>query len=675
MTVATWADPSATWADPTSTWAYAGVTDLEPTFEWSPSTNPGATPVWEDLTDYVLSGRIDRGRQSEFDRTSAGRMSLLLDNRDRTFDPAYNNQARPNVRIRATVGSGGDLVSLYDGYIDGLPQAYDPPNDATVELTATDGFKMLSRFVLDEIYGSVVEDDSPWVWFRFTDDLPRVTQASDASGNGRHGLYKGTPTNGRSLIADGPGGSLQMDGGAVAGTDSDHVSADGVVLSNTLFSVPVTIEAWVRTGKFGANSSFICGQTHTVSSTAFVIDYGFVMDNSTGGASFTALVGNGTKTITGGVIRDDGPHHLVGTIDGSRVMRFYIDGVLQSGTGAPAGSGTSIDGSGTVRIGKPPIDFTGSGSAWGYRPYKGEVSEFAVYDSVLSAADVLEHYTAGAAPWANETTGARVTRVLNLAGWPAGDRSIETGASTLGVALNIEGRSALDHLLAVEQTEQGRFFIAGDGTASFYSRHHETSLTTQADFTDSDSSFIDLRFDFSDANLINDCTVTRVGGVPQRAQSASSIATHWRMSEQLSGLLYSTDNEAMGMAEWRVFNFGYPTMRPTGVRFVPMLNLPDLFERVISRELGDRISVTRSLEGVDIDVDAVIEGIQHVFDRRQWETSWNLSPLIYGQFGPGGGNNNYRYLRLANTVVGDADDNGAMLASNPPVDTDNRLGN
>ena len=169
--------------------------------------------------------------------------------------------------------------------------------------------------------------------------------------------------------------------------------------------------------------------------------------------------------------------------------------------------------------------------------------------------------------------------------------------------------------------------------------------------------------------------MTRVGGVPQRAQSASSIATYWRMSEQLSGLLYSTDNEALGMAEWRVFNFGYPTLRPTGVRFVPMLNLPDLFERVISRGFGDRISVTRSLEGVDIDVDAVIEGIQHVFDRRQWETSWNLSPLIYGQFGPGGGNNNYRYLRLANTVVGDADDNGAMLASNPPVDTDNRLGN
>jgi len=666
VTVATWADPSATWADPTATWAYAGVTDLEPTFEWSPSTAPGATPVWEDITDYVLSGRIDRGRQSEFDRTSAGRMSLLLDNRDRTFDPAYNNQARPNVRIRATVGSGGDLVSLYDGYIDGLPQAYDPPNDATVQLTATDGFKALARHELDAIYGSVVEADGPWGWWRLADDLPVTVTAIDSSGNDFHGTWKGNPQASSTLLTDGPGGAT-LDG-----------EADGVVISTgTLPSTPLSIEAWVKTGKYGTNLSLIAGQTHEIggSNPQFIRDFVLFMDNDTGVANFTArIVGESNITVTGTtVLRDTGPHHVVGTIGTDRRLRLYVDGVQEGGTSAAA-TGTSLDSSGRLRIGRPPTNNeTGAGDT--YKCFKGDICEVAVYDRALSGAEVLEHYTAGAAPWSGDTTGARVARILDLVGWPAGDRDLDTGASTLGAARQIEGRSALDHLLAVEQTEQGRFFIAGDGTASFYSRHHETSLTTQADFTDSDSSFIDLRFDFSDANLINDCTVTRVGGVPQRAQSASSIATYWRMSEQLSGLLYSTDNEAMGMAEWRVFNFGYPTMRPTGVRFVPMLNLPDLFERVISRELGDRISVTRSLEGVDIDVDAVIEGIQHVFDRRQWETSWNLSPLIYGQFGPGGGNNNYRYLRLANTVVGDADDNGAMLASNPPVGTDNRLGN
>ena len=69
----------------------------------------------------------------------------------------------------------------------------------------------------------------------------------------------------------------------------------------------------------------------------------------------------------------------------------------------------------------------------------------------------------------------RVTRVLNLIGWRSADRSIETGSSTLGTAAGVQGRSALDHLLAVEQTEQGRVFVSGDGKVTFYGRTHETT--------------------------------------------------------------------------------------------------------------------------------------------------------------------------------------------------------
>ena len=97
---------------------------------------------------------------------------------------------------------------------------------------------------------------------------------------------------------------------------------------------------------------------------------------------------------------------------------------------------------------------------------------------------MLEHYTAGAVPWLNDTTGTRVGRVLDLVGWPAGDRAIDSGASTLAAAQNIEGKTALDHLLAVEQTEQGRFFMTGTGEAAFYSRNHVVGGTTEAEFAD-----------------------------------------------------------------------------------------------------------------------------------------------------------------------------------------------
>lgn len=586
--------------------------------------------MWVDITELVRSGSIRRGRQSEFDRTSAGTLSLEVDNTDRGFDPWVTSTARPNKRIRVSVGTTPDITYLFDGWIDGFPQMYDPPNDATVSLTATDGFKLLSRFELDAIYGPTVEADSPYGWWRLADDLPRATVVADSSGNGHTGTWKGTPRAGQSLVTDGPG-SVSLDG---AGSTTEG-SADGAVITGgTISAAPVSIEAWVRTGKYGTNFSFICGQTHVTADT-FITDFGLGMNNSTGVPQLLVFIGNQIATIEGTtVLRDTGVHHLVATVDSSRACRLYVDGALNAGpTTVGLTSSTALDASGSIRIGKAPVG-ADPGAGTGYKSFKGEICEVAVYNTALSAARVLAHYQAGATPWANDTTGARVTRILNLVGWPSGDRIINTGESTLGAAQNIEGKSALDHLLAVENTEQGRFFISGSGAAVFFSRTHEVNLPNRAEFTEAD--YIDLAFDFSEANLVNDCTVTRESGLPQRAQNATSIAAYWRMSEKLNGLLYSTDNEAAAMAGWRVSNLSNPTLRPARLTFWPLANMPDLFPRVLTRELGDRISVTRQLDGSDIDIDAVIEGIEHRFTRREWETSFNLSPLQHGQFGVGG---------------------------------------
>ncbi len=635
MTRSTWADSTATWSDASALWADEGITDLAAKFEWSPSTAPGASPVWVDITDRVRFGRISRGRQSEFDRTSAGTITLEVDNRDRAFDPWVTSTARPNKRLRATVGEGADLVYLFDGWIDGIPQAYGPPADATVSITATDAFKVLARFELDAIYGPTVEADSPHGWWRLADDLPRATVVADSSGNGRTGVWKGTPSSTGSLVTDGPGG-VSLDGSG----DTSEGSADGAVITGaTLYAAPVSVEAWIKTGKYGTHWSFICGQTHTVGSTAFSHDFTLVMDNATGRPSFLALVGGINVGVTGTTdLRDTGIHHLVGTVDSSRNCRLYVDGVLQAGPSA-AGSTTAIDGSGSFRIGKTPVG-SDPGVSSSYKCFDGEICEVAVYSSALSAARVLAHYQAGYAPWSGDTTGGRVTRILNLVGWPSGDRNIETGASTLGAAQNIEGKSALDHLLAVEQTEQGRFFVTGAGKVAFHSRIHEVNLVSEASFVDEEVDA--LEFDFSEANLVNDCTVTRDGGLPQRAQDATSIAAYWRVSESLSGLLYSTDAEALAMAQWRVANLGNPSLRPSRLTFKPLIDLTGSFPRVLNRELGDRITVTKTLDGSDITIDAVIEGISHDFGPgMRWKTSWNLSPLQYGQFGVGGTEGGY----------------------------------
>lgn len=653
MPQSTWADPTATWADPVEVWSDEGVTSLDFKCEWSPTTAPGAAPSWEDITTLVRSGRVSRGRQSEFDRTSAGTMTLVVDNRDRLFDPEHNSNARPNRRIRVTVGSGADERPVFDGLIDAMPQTYRGPGDALVQLTATDAFKLLAKFELDEIYGPVVEADNPYLWWRLGDELPLATEAADWSGNNRPGTIKGTPTSSGSLIADGPGG-MSFDGQG----DNTEGSSDGVVGPGlTLATAPASVECWVRTAKYGENYSFICGQTTTPGPTTFNHILSLAMDNDTGLPQANALFGNFNKTVTGTtVLRDTGIHHLVATIDTDLKLRLYVDGDLEGVSSAS--SGLSMDSSGAFRVAKTPVrGETGVGTA--YRSFKGEVCEVALYNTALSLSRVQAHYAAGSAPWSGDSTGERVDRILDFVGWRSDERSIETGASTLGAAVNTAGQSALDHLLAVEETEQGRFFIDGDGVATFYGRNHETSLTSQADFDAGEAE--NLEFDYDDSNLVNDCTVTRVGGTPQRAQDATSIAAYWRQSEVIDGVLYSSDTEAAGMAAWRVANYSQPVLRPGQLRFQPLINLPSLYPRVLARELGDRVTVTKTpLAGSDIVVYAVIEGIEHQFNGgMHWVTSWNLSPIIEGQFGPGGGGGGggLTYLRLNDPTLGRLDNN------------------
>ena len=79
---------------------------LVPILEWSPTTGPLEDPVWEDITDHLVSGRTTRGRASEFDQIAAGKANFVCDGTDRIFDPAYNPNALPGRRIRLSVPYG-----------------------------------------------------------------------------------------------------------------------------------------------------------------------------------------------------------------------------------------------------------------------------------------------------------------------------------------------------------------------------------------------------------------------------------------------------------------------------------------------------------------------------------------------------------------------------------------
>jgi len=77
----------------------------------------------DDITNYVKSHYIDRGKNQEQGNNQAGTLDIVLNNADKRFSPTYDEgsplfgKIRPwlPVRVRATIN--GDTQTIYTGFI------------------------------------------------------------------------------------------------------------------------------------------------------------------------------------------------------------------------------------------------------------------------------------------------------------------------------------------------------------------------------------------------------------------------------------------------------------------------------------------------------------------------------------------------------------------------------
>ena len=105
--------------------------------------------VFKDITDRVISIGIDRGKNRDLDRFSAGSLTVTLNNEDRAFDPTYAaspfaGAILPRRELNVTV----DGVRTITTTIDDWNYNYAPGGDSVAEIQATDEFTLLARQVL-----------------------------------------------------------------------------------------------------------------------------------------------------------------------------------------------------------------------------------------------------------------------------------------------------------------------------------------------------------------------------------------------------------------------------------------------------------------------------------------------------------------------------------------------
>jgi hypothetical protein len=154
---------------------------------------------------------------------------------------------------------------------------------------------------------------------------------------------------------------------------------------------------------------------------------------------------------------------------------------------------------------------------------------------------------------AGQDTGTRINKILDMVTYPNSFRSIQTGNTTCQVDPGTV-RTVLDAIQTAEFTEQGAFYIDKNGSATFKNRQYvydaqSVSPTKFSNVTgSSDINYSGIQFALDDKTIVNQASVTPIGGTPQTYSDAASITQYFTRSITATNMIMQTDANALALA-------------------------------------------------------------------------------------------------------------------------------
>jgi hypothetical protein len=209
--------------------------------------------------------------------------------------------------------------------------------------------------------------------------------------------------------------------------------------------------------------------------------------------------------------------------------------------------------------------FSGYVDSWEY-DYSLE-GDATVTVRVIDAFSYLQNVIISSISAPEESSGARVRRVLANVGWPVSKQNVENGYSTLA-AETISEVSVLEYLSKVAQSEFGQFYINRLGTLTFKARN-PVSVFSDVRVTnvlgDVNSTSSDVMFDYSFDRMFNDVTLTN-DAIPATATASNSASvTKYGERTQAFDVLIASSTEMQSVARGIVTLFGDPAFIPREV--------------------------------------------------------------------------------------------------------------
>ena len=590
-----------------------------------------ANPSWTEITPYVRSISTSRGRTDDLEDFPAGTAQLVLDNRDRRFDPFYTTgpyyqQLIPRRQIRIVGQANGVNYEVFRGFVAGWPVEWiEAGFDSTVTIQCFDALGLMANEVVTTDWaGTYTRSLNPVHYWR-ADEAQPVSTIKDEIGGWNVVPFGAQPIKAFETPALGNGllsGSLFTVDWSFTGPSPENYGT-------------VTFATWMQLSTYQADVPGFPGNFYT--STMFFQDGNVQIVVRRGGTTATLsqvliyvdVYRGGTRYTRQMLFSPpfgsiDDPFHVavVGTDTGASApnMTVYLNGEAQSFATT-----------------------TSSGTAF-FSNFSGFQSQYAAFQEAaswrrgLSATEIRGLYEFGVGR-IQETSSARMARLRETTDFPASLTSF-TSSPVATVTEIGSGAGVIQEMQLTKDSEGGEMYVSKAGVLTMTPRFGNfagRSATSQATFTDSgaglrygpellieydaDSLKNDITVQISgdgEANVYNDANITEYGG------AATTIETY------LPDIAAGT---ALATAKSGVYGTLVPRISPIDVS----VNTTQAdWQTILGLELLDRVTFKRTpTVGNQFDRDALIQGIDHQIEPGVWRTQLTLSmrytsPLIVG---------------------------------------------
>lgn len=240
---------------------------------------------------------------------------------------------------------------------------------------------------------------------------------------------------------------------------------------------------------------------------------------------------------------------------------------------------------------------------------------------------------------AGQDTGTRIGKILDAIGWPESSRSIMTG-DTLCQADPATTRTALAAIETATFTEQGAFYFDKAGNAVFKNRTfvYESGATTPTVFSNAvgstDIAYAGITFALDDKTIVNQATVTPIGGTGQTASDATSIEKFFLHSITANDMLMQTDAEALDLALNFVASRKDTTLRIESITLdLVTLGYGAGITAALDLDYFDPMQITNvNVAGTTIVKTLQCQGIAHSITPNTWKTVLTTQESILDGF-------------------------------------------